>query len=278
MNNRHVTLAFVCTLCILGSEVLCQPEVQTTDLRELSSQQQDELYQILLKRTEDMAKPYQRPLDAFDYCGSGDIDALRDYLDNGGDPNWVKQPAGMPYPLLLSAILTFNVECAELLIKRGANVNVPAFNVRNIATAVALKRIDIKNAQYNGKGNIQHYHQLNQGLNMLLAHGAMIDNQFLTQKANEAGKSLWKQANDINDIIIVVKCMPDYIHYTDIEIAEINMQDTERISAWLDKQIGKIDHVIAVDVYSGGEQTEKLLYDLCMERNIRLFTRRIGLE
>ena len=269
-------LMCVCTLLAFELNAPCQSDEQNDDLDKLTPAQQDDLYLQLLKKSAEMAKPYQEPPpDAFDFCRNGDVEALRHYLDNGGDPNWDKQTAGLPSPLLLSAILTFHNECAKLLIDRGANVNAPAFNVRNIATAAGLKLIDLKMTQFYGRGNSNGVEQLSKAIDLLIAHGATLDGPFLAKKCNEIGESAWNHASKRGDTIISAECLPDSIALPAEKIVLSSLGESGTLAAWLDQQSGKTNLIIAATVLSGGEQAEKLLFDMCLGRNVRMFTRQI---
>ena len=278
---KNWVIHFICICALLASELnaLCQSEEQSEDLGKLTPEQQDELYQQLLEKSAEMGKPYQDPPpDAFDFCRNGDVEALRHYLDNGGDPNWDKQTAGIPSPLLLWAILMFHNECAELLIDRGANVNAPAFNVGNISTAAGLKLIDVKMTQFHGKGNSHAVEQLSKAVDLLAGHGAIQDKPFLVNKSNEVGARAWKHAQDRGDAIVQAECKPDAISLPAEQISMLSVDDSESLEAWLKIQAGKTNMVIAVVVFPGGDESEKRLLDLCMKYDVRMFTHQVILD
>lgn len=77
---------------------------------------------------------------------------------------------------------------------------------------------------------------------------------------------------------IKAECYPDFILLPNEKFAIASRDSAVKLAEWLDQHYGNGSHVIAVTVHPGGEQAEMLLYDMCLERNIRLFTHRVELE
>ena len=281
MGDRVMTkwiniLLSICALFVFELKAPCRSFGQNDDMDKLTPAQQNDLYQQLLNKSSEMARPYQEPPpDAYDYCRNGEVEALRKYLDNGGDPNWDKRTAGLPAPLLLWAILAFHNECVELLIERGADVNAPAFNVRNIATAAGLKLIDLKMTQFYGKGNRHGIEQLSQAIDLLIAHGAVLDNPFLAEKLNEAGIRAWNLAKSRGDAIVVAECRPDSIILPGLQISWSSLAESEHLATWCEQQAGKSNMVIAATIHPGGERSGERLLDLCMTYGVRMFTHQV---
>lgn len=55
-------------------------------------------------------------------CCYGDLETMRNYLVNGGNPNMINEKVG--WPLIFHAIDNFQMEVIRLLLENGANVNI----------------------------------------------------------------------------------------------------------------------------------------------------------
>lgn len=59
--------------------------------------------------------------EVFNACAFGDVDAIKSYLRDGGDPNIINQ---FGLPLITIAVENSRTEIVKLLIEGGANVNI----------------------------------------------------------------------------------------------------------------------------------------------------------
>ena len=84
----------------------------------------DAEYLLLLKEVKKLGDPcaISSPTP-FKLIKNGDIVGLKKYLDEGGNPNLDLRLSSTPYSLLASAVVAVNIDCAELLLKHGANAN-----------------------------------------------------------------------------------------------------------------------------------------------------------
>lgn len=211
---------------------------------------------------------------AFDILRSGDIEALQAFLDSGGDPN--ETLGKMPHSLLFSAVLTLKLECAELLIQRGADINAITYGGFTIGTMALLLLNDAKMLQYNAKANMEIISKRNQAVELLVGHGADIDKQTASEKINGIGERVWNHAKEKGATIIQAECYSNSMLLPTGKIALASLEDTVKLKEWLDQYHGNTNQVIAVSVHPGGEQAELRLYEMCLERNIRVFTHRVG--
>ena len=125
MNYIQVCLLLVMSLGMQVSYVSGQTNA-VRDLMELSPKELEAALQEVFQREADRKTTDQKPTpSAFALLRSGDEEALRVFLDQGGDPNLTQ--GSMPHPLLFSAIYLLKYECAELLIQQGADVNATTY-------------------------------------------------------------------------------------------------------------------------------------------------------
>ena len=212
--------------------------------------------------------------DAFDFCRSGDVDSLRKYLDNGGDPNLI-QKEEWPYPLLLSALLSDQMACADLLIDRGADVNAPAWG-HNIVTVFNGFLLNAKMKQFTGKGDSQRIHNTQRRIDYLTNHGAVADKAFVQTQINEAGEKAWAYSREkTSDTVVAAECGRDSIFIPTENIKVPVLGEIDPLSKWLDAQSGKTYLVVAATVYSDGQQAENTLFNMCLEKNVRMFTHKV---
>lgn len=254
-----------------------QTNPQVRDLMELSPiELESTLHEVYKRETDRKITDQEPPPSPFAILRSGDVEALRSFLDQGGDPNTTQ--GRMPHPLLFSAIYLLKYECAELLIQQGADVNAATYGGYNIATMALLLLNDAKVLQFNGRANMEIIRKRKQAVQLLVDHGAIIDKNMVAEKVSAAGERLWKHAQKQGDIIIKAECYPGFILLPNEKFAIASRDSAVKLAEWLDQHYGNGSHVIAVTVHPGGEQAEMLLYDMCIERNIRLFTHRAELE
>jgi hypothetical protein len=259
------------------SYVSGQTNTQVRDLMELSPiELESTLHEVYKRETDRKITDQEPPPSPFAILRSGDVEALRTFLDQGGDPNTTQ--GRMPHPLLFSAIYLLKYECAELLIQQGADVNAVTYGGYNIATMALLLLNDAKVLQFDGRANMEIIRKRKQAVQLLVDHGAIIDKNMVAEKVSAAGERLWKHAQKQGDNIIKAECYPDFILLPNEKFAIASRDSAVKLAEWLDQHYGNGSHVIAVTVHPGGEQAEMLLYDMCLERNIRLFTHRVELE
>lgn len=251
-----------------------QTNAQVSDLMELSpTELEAALHEVFQREADKNTTEQEPPPSAFALLRSGDVEALQAFLDQGGDPN--KTQGRMPHPLLFSAIYLLKYECAELLIQRGADVNATTYGGYNIGTMASLLLNDAKVLQYDGRANMEIIRKRKQAVQLLVDHGAIIDNNTVAEKVSAAGERLWEHAQKEGNIIIKAECFPNSILLPNEKVAIASQDNTAKLAEWLDWHYGNGSQVIAVTVHPGGEQAEMLLYDMCLERNIRLFTHRV---
>lgn len=277
MKYTRACLLLVVFLGMQVSYVFGQTNTQVRDLMELSPiELESTLHEVYKRETDRKITDQEPPLSPFAILRSGDVEALRTFLDQGGDPNTTQ--GRMPHPLLFSAIYLLKYECAELLIQQGADVNAATYGGYNIATMALLLLNDAKVLQFDGRANMEIIRKRKQAVQLLVDHGAIIDKNMVAEKVSAAGERLWKHAQKQGDNIIKAECYPDFILLPNEKFAIASRDSAVKLAEWLDQHYGNGSHVIAVTVHPGGEQAEMLLYDMCIERNIRLFTHRAELE
>ncbi|MDD3545435.1 MAG: hypothetical protein PHG96_08785 [Kiritimatiellae bacterium] len=277
MKYTRACLLLVVFLGMQVSYVSGQTNTQVRDLMELSPiELESTLHEVYKRETDRKITDQEPPPSPFAILRSGDVEALRTFLDQGGDPNTTQ--GRMPHPLLFSAIYLLKYECAELLIQQGADVNAVTYGGYNIATMALLLLNDAKVLQFDGRANMEIIRKRKQAVQLLVDHGAIIDKNMVAEKVSAAGERLWKHAQKQGDNIIKAECYPDFILLPNEKFAIASRDSAVKLAEWLDQHYGNGSHVIAVTVHPGGEQAEMLLYDMCLERNIRLFTHRVELE
>jgi len=277
MKYTRACLLLVVFLGMQVSYVSGQTTTQVRDLMELSPiELESTLHEVYKRETDRKITDQEPPPSPFAILRSGDVEALRTFLDQGGDPNTTQ--GRMPHPLLFSAIYLLKYECAELLIQQGADVNAVTYGGYNIATMALLLLNDAKVLQFDGRANMEIIRKRKQAVQLLVDHGAIIDKNMVAEKVSAAGERLWKHAQKQGDNIIKAECYPDFILLPNEKFAIASRDSAVKLAEWLDQHYGNGSHVIAVTVHPGGEQAEMLLYDMCLERNIRLFTHRVELE
>lgn len=277
MKYTRACLLLVVFLGMQVSYVSGQTNTQVRDLMELSPiELESTLHEVYKRETDRKITDQEPPPSPFAILRSGDVEALRTFLDQGGDPNTTQ--GRMPHPLLFSAIYLLEYECAELLIQQGADVNAVTYGGYNIATMALLLLNDAKVLQFDGRANMEIIRKRKQAVQLLVDHGAIIDKNMVAEKVSAAGERLWKHAQKQGDNIIKAECYPDFILLPNEKFAIASRDSAVKLAEWLDQHYGNGSHVIAVTVHPGGEQAEMLLYDMCLERNIRLFTHRVELE
>lgn len=277
MKYTRACLLLVVFLGMQVSYVSGQTNTQVRDLMELSPiELESTLHEVYKRETDRKITDQEPPPGPFAILRSGDVEALRTFLDQGGDPNTTQ--GRMPHPLLFSAIYLLKYECAELLIQQGADVNAVTYGGYNIATMALLLLNDAKVLQFDGRANMEIIRKRKQAVQLLVDHGAIIDKNMVAEKVSAAGERLWKHAQKQGDNIIKAECYPDFILLPNEKFAIASRDSAVKLAEWLDQHYGNGSHVIAVTVHPGGEQAEMLLYDMCLERNIRLFTHRVELE
>ena len=277
MKYTRACLLLVVFLGMQVSYVSGQTNTQVRDLMELSPiELESTLHEVYKRETDRKITDQEPPPSPFAILRSGDVEALRTFLDQGGDPNTTQ--GRMPHPLLFSAIYLLKYECAELLIQQGADVNAATYGGYNIATMALLLLNDAKVLQFDGRANMEIIRKRKQAVQLLVDHGAIIDKNMVAEKVSAAGERLWKHAQKQGDNIIKAECYPDFILLPNEKFAIASRDSAVKLAEWLDQHYGNGSHVIAVTVHPGGEQAEMLLYDMCLERNIRLFTHRVELE
>lgn len=277
MKYTRACLLLVVFLGMQVSYVSGQTNTQVRDLMELSPiELESTLHEVYKRETDRKNTDQEPPPSPFAILRSGDVEALRTFLDQGGDPNTTQ--GRMPHPLLFSAIYLLKYECAELLIQQGADVNAVTYGGYNIATMALLLLNDAKVLQFDGRANMEIIRKRKQAVQLLVDHGAIIDKNMVAEKVSAAGERLWKHAQKQGDNIIKAECYPDFILLPNEKFAIASRDSAVKLAEWLDQHYGNGSHVIAVTVHPGGEQAEMLLYDMCLERNIRLFTHRVELE
>lgn len=277
MKYTRACLLLVVFLGMQVSYVSGQTTTQVRDLMELSPiELESTLHEVYKRETDRKITDQEPPPSPFAILRSGDVEALRTFLDQGGDPNTTQ--GRMPHPLLFSAIYLLEYECAELLIQQGADVNAVTYGGYNIATMALLLLNDAKVLQFDGRANMEIIRKRKQAVQLLVDHGAIIDKNMVAEKVSAAGERLWKHAQKQGDNIIKAECYPDFILLPNEKFAIASRDSAVKLAEWLDQHYGNGSHVIAVTVHPGGEQAEMLLYDMCLERNIRLFTHRVELE
>ena len=274
MNYIQVCLLLVMSLGMQVSYVSGQTNAHVRDLMELSPKELEAALQEVFQREADRKTTDQKPTpSAFALLRSGDEEALRVFLDQGGDPNLTQ--GSMPHPLLFSAIYLLKYECAELLIQQGADVNATTYGGYNIGTMALLLLNDAKMLQYDGKASMEIIRRRQKAIELLVDHGADIDKQTVSQKINVIGERLWKHAQEMGAAVIKVECLPNSILLPTENIATTSLDADAQLAEWLNRHNGNVNQVIAVTVHPGGERAEMLLYEMCVERNIRLFTHKI---
>ena len=210
----------------------------------------------------------------FDFCRSGDVDSLRKYLDNGGDPNFI-QDKEWPYPPLLSALLSDQMACADLLIDRGADVNAPAWG-HNIVTVFHGFLLNAKMQQFFLKGDPERILNTQRRIEYLTNHGAVADEAFVQSQINDAGEKAWSYSSDkTSDTIVAAECRGDSIILPTEDIKASVLDEIDSLSKWLDDQSGETNIVVAATVYPDGKQTENILFNMCLEKNVRMFTHKV---
>lgn len=274
MNYIQVCILLVMSLGMQVSYVSGQTNAHVRDLMELSPKELEAALQEVFQREADRKTTDQKPTpSAFALLRSGDEEALRVFLDQGGDPNLTQ--GNMPHPLLFSAIYLLKYECAELLIQQGADVNATTYGGYNIGTMALLLLNDAKALQYDGRANMEIIRKRKQAIQLLVDHGAIIDNNTVAEKVSAAGDRLWDHAQKQGNIIIKAECFSDFILLPNEKSSISSRDNTTKLAEWLDRHNGNVNQVIAVTVHPGGERAEMLLYEMCVERNIRLFTHRL---
>lgn len=277
MKYTRACLLLVVFMGMQVTYVSGQTNPQVRDLMELSPiELESTLHEVYKRETDRKITDQEPPPSPFAILRSGDVEALRTFLDQGGDPNTTQ--GRMPHPLLFSAIYLLKYECAELLIQQGADVNAVTYGGYNIATMALLLLNDAKVLQFDGRANMEIIRKRKQAVQLLVDHGAIIDKNMVAEKVSAAGERLWKHAQKQGDNIIKAECYPDFILLPNEKFAIASRDSAVKLAEWLDQHYGNGSHVIAVTVHPGGEQAEMLLYDMCLERNIRLFTHRVELE
>ena len=274
MKYTRACLLLVVFLGMQVSYVSGQTNTQVRDLMELSPiELESTLHEVYKREADGKITDQEPPPSPFAILRSGDVEALRTFLDQGGDPNTTQ--GRMPHPLLFSAIYLLKYECAELLIQQGADVNAVTYGGYNIATMALLLLNDVKVLQYDGRANMEIIRKRKQAVQLLVDHGAIIDKNTVAEKVSAAGERLWKHAQEKRAAVIEAACLPNSILLPTEHIAATSLDDTAKLAEWLNRHSGNVNQVIAVTVHPGGERAEMLLYEMCVERNIRLFTYRI---
>lgn len=275
MKYIQTCLLLVVTMGIHIPYVSGQTNDQRGDLMELTPVELDAVLTGIFQREATKKATFQEPpTSAFDILRSGDIEALQAFLDRGGDPN--ETLGKMPHPLLFSAVLTLKLECAELLIQRGADINAITYGGFTIGTMALLLLNDAKMLQYDGKANMEIISKRNEAVELLVGHGADIDKQTASEKINAVGERVWNHAKEKGATVIKAECLPSSILLPTEKISTPSSGDTATLTEWLDRHNGETNMVIAVSVHLGGEQAELRLYEMCLERNIRVFTFRVA--
>ena len=78
-----------------------------------------------------------REYKLFDSCANGDVEAIKEYLTGGGDPNLALRHTQHHYSLLSSAVIAGQVDVVRLLLEHGADVHQL---VGGVATPLALTK------------------------------------------------------------------------------------------------------------------------------------------
>ena len=251
---------------------ICQADDLQKDPRQMTPAELDAALSNLYERSQETVIP-PAP-DAFDYCQIGDVDSLRKYLDNGGDPNLI-QKEEWPYPLLLSALLSDQMACADLLIDRGADVNAPAWG-HNIVTVFNGFLLNAKMKQFTGKGDPERIHNTQRRIDYLTNHGAVADEAFVQAQINDAGEKAWAYSHEkTSDTVVAAECGRDSIFLPTENIKSPVLGEIDPLSKWLDALSGKTNLVVAATVYPDGKQAENILFDMCLEKNVRMFTYKV---
>jgi len=59
--------------------------------------------------------------EVFNACALGELKIIKDYLNNGGDPNIINE---FGLPLISLAVENSRIEIIKILLERGANINI----------------------------------------------------------------------------------------------------------------------------------------------------------
>lgn len=119
----------------------------------------DVRYYELLQKTQRLEEATEsREYKLFDSCANGDLEAIKEYLMSGGDPNLALRHSQHHYSLLSSAVIAGQVDVVKLLLEHGADVNQL---VGGVATPLALTKDMLRIAEMkNDEERVRHLFEM----------------------------------------------------------------------------------------------------------------------
>ncbi len=268
MNSNYMKNIAATVMCC-ASTVCGATNITENDLKGMSSKELDAVLAETLARTAERSSQYQGlSANVYEYCRNGDVELLRNYLENGGNPNG-NNPTDVPYPLLLAALIADQYECADMLIEHGADVNAPS-RIANIATELRLIMLNAEAMYFCGKAGYERLEKAKRRVDYMMARGATVDEVLVSEAIMKASEKLLAYSkSEYGDSVINAKCGQKYIQLPSMKIDLLNCSETSL--EWFRQQCGNTNIIIAATVLPGGREAAEKLANICYSNKIRMF-------